>query len=63
MSEKIEISLHDGKMIVEKLSSAIAYLEIGDTAGSLSQLRNLETWMSVKFVLIDSFDSEKFKKG
>jgi len=48
----LKISLHDGKAIVSKLSSAISDLELGDYAGSLQQLKDLETFMRGKFVLI-----------
>ena len=54
----IKISLHDGKLIADKLSSAIADLEMGDTAGSLQQLKDLETWLHGKFVLIEHIISE-----
>ena len=54
----IKISLHDGKAIVSKLSSAIADLEIGDTAEALQQLQDLEAFMRGKFVLIEPINLE-----
>ena len=56
----IKISLHDGKSIVQKLSSAIADLEMGDSAGSLEQLRDLELWLHGKFILLDDLDPSQF---
>ncbi len=55
---KIEISLHEGKNLVNKLSSAIADLELGDAMEALQQLKDLELWLSGKFVLIDKPETE-----